>query len=523
VNPKAPPVMRLAGLVVLVALGGTLVPASARADVERIREKAVELAQKLARERFEVRAKVAKPAAERVFKDYDFILKDSKIKEVGKEKNDPQAPALGYFLASAIVDMGLAPYTDQLTTYEQSTTADFNGGKLLYTDLVKKLATSSEDADRRKIASLMGPILENEGVFRNEIARRRSAGYVQLGYANYGDFYGKREGMDLAGVRASAESYLTSSQALYDSLFALMAQRVLKTEARRVRFIDLPYLTQGAEFADLFPGSQLERAKRVMKGLGVAIDSYSGFLIDDEVRPGKALAPEAFAVVVPSDVRVSVNPVGGVADIDQYLHALGDAAAFLLTPATAFEPAYLVNRTAQATMTWVPRLVLEDPAWIRANVKADPDRLNAYLAYRAFVSLYNARVLAAAAILEIDTYTGVGDGPEKEFQDTFSTAVGARISTSEGKRAYEYLHELQEASEFQGLLIATALVDHLRAAHGQSWFEDGQSASDLLALWKRAGGLSVDSIVAAAGGDGHSGAEHLAAVQSMLLPNPAGQ
>lgn len=302
-----------------------LAPVAARADVERIREKALELEQKLNKEAFEADAKVATPASARVYKDFDFLLKKSKVDEVAAEaKTDPRAEALRLWLIQATVRSGIATYEDDLRTYEQTTTVDYDGQKVRYFDLVSRLAVTPDAAERRKIYSALSPLFDTSTVFRTEILSRRNETYQKWGFKTFADFYAAREGLDLDAVAASADGFLKDTQAAYDSLFSLMADRVLSTEARKVRFYDLPYLTQGADFAAAFPSSgRITRIRNIYAGLGVKLADESGLLIDDVARPGKNPATRVYALQVPSEVRISFDPQDGVRKDDQMAYAAG--------------------------------------------------------------------------------------------------------------------------------------------------------------------------------------------------------
>ncbi len=475
-----------------------VLPATARADVERIREKALELEQKLNREQFAVEARVEEPGTERIYKDFDFILKKSKIEELAKDAaGDPHAEELRLFLIEAIVNKEIATYVDDLHRFEQESTVSLDGNEYRYADVMRMLATASEDSDRRKIYSALGPIFETSQVFRIEILNRRNETYAKWGFDNFAKFYSAREGTDLQQVSGAAQAFLDNTQALYDSLFAVMADRYLHTEPRKVRFYDLPYLTQGSIFEDDLPATQaLGRMWDVFRGLGVDVEDQSNLEVDMQPRTGKRLATGVYPVVVPSEVEVSMTPVNSIRDDNELMYAVGEAEIFALSKQTAFEPAYLVNQAAQATLAYLPRLVLDEPTWIESMWQGDTAKLPEYLRYRAFADLYQARVLAAQVVFESMAYEGGAD-LEREFRSLFGDATGARIASADAKRALEYMNQLKAAGRFQGLLMATSLREHFRQQNGEQWFREGAMGPKLRELWGRGGTLTPADISAA--------------------------
>jgi hypothetical protein len=486
------------GLAAGAVLAGILLPSVASADVERIREMALELEQKLNKQRYDVMVRGEKPTSDRIYKDYDFILADSKVSEVAEADGDPRSEALRLYLIQAIVDSRLAAYVDGLNEFEQTTTADLDGKKLLYSDLLALLARTKDGGERRKIASVMPPLIETSAVFRNQIVQKRTENYKAMGFEDYAAFFAAREGLDLDALDAQAKAFLAESQPAYDVLFEAMAQEVLGTEGRKVRFQDLPYLTSGCDYAAAFPAASATRRLRALfTGLGVDLTAQSNLSVDTQERKAKA-AYAVVPVLVPGDVEVGIRPLGCDRDNWRLAYAVGEAQVYTLSKQTAFETAYLVNQAAQAALAWLPRLVQEEPAWIKGNMEGslDPAR---YLKYRQFVSLFEARVLAAITQFEIAVYREQAPDPDKVFRDVMAVATGVRVSSGDAQRSAEFLTQLQSASRFHGLLLAAGVRKHLRDEFGEDWYSGGKAGAFLKGLWQQGGTLTPGAIATASG------------------------
>lgn len=483
---------RIAALGMLATI---LFAQTAWADVGRIREMTAELELKLAKNRYEADVRVEKPNTARIYKDYDFILKKNKVDEVaGAIGTDPEAEHLRLYLIESIVNAELASFVDELRDFEQKGTATLDGKEVAYSELLKKLAASGDDNERRRIAASLPPLIETSAVFRGEILKRRNELYQPWGFDHYADFYAQKEGIDLDAIGEMAEAFIDESQALYDSLYAIVAPRYLNLEARKVGFTSsFPYLAQGTFFEAAFPKDEsLRRMRGLFRGLGFDVAERPS--LDREPRPGKVVDSAVYPVLVPSDVTVSVNPVGaGVRDEDREAYAIGEALIYTLSQQTKFELAYLVNRPAQEALAWLPRFVLDEPGWIAANVSAPDFNESEYLTFRAFLSLYEARMLASISVFEIHAYKG-GENLDKEFRRLMKTATGARVSTSDVARAMEYITQFRATSRFYGLMVASGVRQCLRETLGDDWYADGKSKTLLSKLWKQGGALTVAAI-----------------------------
>jgi hypothetical protein len=477
-------------------LAAILVPQASLADVARIREMALEMELKLNRHHFDVDARGEKPNSARIYKDYDFILKKNKVDEVSTAVgSDPHAQRLRFYLIEAIVNSEIAAFEDELRDFEQNGSAELDGAEVPYSDLLKRLAVTSDAGERRQVASLLPPLIETSGVFRKEISKRRNKLYQGWGFQDYADFYAQREGLDLLAVAESAEALLAESQALYDSLFKIVAESYLEMEPRKVRFTALPHLVQGTAFEGAFPsGERIRRLKGLFRGLGLNIDEQPD--LDRLERPGKVLRAFAVPVLLPDDVKVSVNPTGaGVRDGNKVVYAIGEALVYSMSEHDGLEDGYLVNEPAQSAMAWLPRFVLDEPGWIQANVKADGFSIEEYLVFRAFLSLYEARFMAGMIKFELVNYRGVED-PFKEFNAIMRQATGARLSTNDAARALEFLSQLSVASRFHGLLVASGVRAHFRESLGQDWYAEGKAGAALSGLFKQGGKLTIKGIAA---------------------------
>lgn len=503
------------GLVGGAALVTVLFPTAANADVERIREKALELEQKLNKARFERTVRGEKPNSDRVYKDFAFILDDSKVKEVAEAKDDPEAPALRLYLIKSIVNSKLASYVDGLNELEQTSTADLDGKKLLFSDLLALLARTKDGGDRRKISSVMAPLIETSAVFRNQIVQKRNENYKAMGFENYADFFAASQGLDLDEIDAKAKEFMTQSQAAYDAQFEEMAQAVLGVEGRKVRFYDLPYLTSGCTYSANFPAASATRRLRgVFSGLGIDLGSESNLSIDTQTRPGKAFS-SVVPVLVPSEVEVGVRTIGCDRDNWRLAYAVGEAQIYALSSQTGFERGYLVSEAAQSALAWLPRMVEEEPGWIKASMEGDGDG-DQYLKYRRFVSLYEARVLAAVTQFEIAVYREQAPDYDKVFRDLMASATGVRVSSGEAQRSTEFLSQLGSTSRFYGLLLAAGVCKHLRDELGADWYTGGKAGPFLKGLWAQGGALTPEAVATAAGVTGVDLATYLDSVTTTV-------
>jgi hypothetical protein len=462
----------------------------ARADVERIREKALELEQKLNSHRYDVAARGNESKLLRVYKDFSFILAESKVKEVADEGGE-DAERLRLYLIESIVALDLANYTDPLRNYERTGTVELDGAPVTYSAVLGRLAAASDERDRRKLYTALKDISEHANVFRNQIVNRTNEGFEGWGYEHFADFYATREGVDLDTLAAAARELLAASQEDYDGRFAEAAETQLGLEARKVKFVDVPYMLKGPAFENAFPaGERNRRVRALFQGLGIDTGSQSGLVFDDKRRDGRLPGGGVYPATVPSQVYTTLTPTGGTADDDREIQLRARAQSYVLSDQTRFEDAYLTLEAPVYAVAFLVRSVTDEPGFISEHSGLTGESLDAYRKFRAFVRLHEARTLAATLLYEIALYRGQEDA-EEVFKDAMREATGIRLSSTDVTRALENAKRLDSAGRFQGLLLATQLRDHLVNTVGEDWYKDAKAASILKGWWKQGGTLTL--------------------------------
>ena len=489
-------VSRYLTTVLIAATAALVMVETAYADIERIREKAWELEQQLHAKRYDSQVKGKEPNTLRVLKDFAFILKPSKVEEVRSEKTEPRDEALALYLEERLVDMELATYTDDQHKQELADMGDLEGESLNRGQLLSRLATAGDAASRRKIYTVLRPMFDTTNIYRNQVVVRRNEMYQGIGYKHFADFYEKREGVDLTAVETRAKEFLAESQELYDMLFEAIAEERMGVQTRKVKFYDLPYLGSSEALSTaLSGGDRGERAAAILKGLG--LDELAAIEFNDREREGR-YSQGVYALTVPADVRVGLTERGGSRDDRDALYLMGQAGFYALNKTSTFEESYLVPDAVEASVGYLVRSVMDETGWL-ASAGLTEEQMEQHRKYRAFERLLEIRMLAAQVIFEKDLYSG-GSAPDEVFKAAMKEATGTRLSSVDVSRNLEFASQLDSAAQFQGLMAAENLRNHLRTTLAEDWYTGGKAGDTLKAWYARGGGLTLESLMSDAGG-----------------------
>ena len=298
--------------------------ADARADeVDRIREKAGELHRDLVSAQFQY-AEGKESNLSRVYKNFDYLLKDSKtrtLSDAAAAASDPAVKSrlqrLHDYLMGERIFSAVAGAWDNAKNYDRSAAMTVAGvdGELTLSSYESMLAREENRSNRRNLYLASRDLRENSNVFLLNLAIDLDRQAQQLVGKDYDTFLAERYGIDPAEIETLAQQILESTQAEYERLLgAVVPAAMPEMTVSDLREYDIPYLLRMPHLSEAFPaGEQKEVAQRWLADLGFDLKGARNLKIVDEARAGGP-EPGTFAIGNGSDTRIAVPQLGGVSD-----------------------------------------------------------------------------------------------------------------------------------------------------------------------------------------------------------------
>jgi hypothetical protein len=284
-----------------------------------------------------------------------------------------------------------------------------------------------------------------------------------------------------------------------------------------------------------------------LEGIGLDLKTSAGtkIRIDDVMHPKKNPRAACFPIEVPSDVRITVKPKGGITSWSTLFHEGGHALHFAWTKQKWFEFQYLGNNTATEAYAELFARVWAEPKWLeryeglvrkwnrkgtsaaerRRRLQGDPHYIIAkkmgmvfprrrlrrkrvpvmtkkdvrhvirsrlawemylYRRYGWAKLIYESALHGADASVWKGIYPGQISDRKKLYRSLFSEAYGYPLKPAD---AATYLADVDpffySADYARAFMGADMLIEHLRKKFGASWFEDEQVGPYLKTLWAK--------------------------------------
>ena len=231
------------------------------------------------------------------------------------------------FLAGEFVGRATAPLSDKAATLQAE--ASFqgpDGSEHPYRELERLLAGEKDHRLRVALYDAALPVIEKLNPLLIERDTLTATLLPQLGYATPQAFSAELRRVDLAELGRSANQLLTRTEVVYLAAMDRELRVELGLPLADTRRPDISRFNRSPDLDAFFPPDKmLARLETPLHGLGIDLEKQSNIRIDDKQLPSKNPRAVCLPVQVPGDVRLSLKPIGGVADYRALFHEAGHA------------------------------------------------------------------------------------------------------------------------------------------------------------------------------------------------------
>ena len=431
----------------------------------------------------------------RVYKDFDYLLKDSKseiVQQALSSATDPAKKAmfdrLDHFLLGERMVYAVAPSLDNMNSYESSATMAVSGTDVELTlRSYREMIGGEENRSNRRIWYLASRDLqENANVFRLNLLIDLNKQAQTLAGVDYPDFLAETWGLDTAQAKAVAEAALAKTEDEYRSLFETMAAERLEGKTLEdVREYDMPYLLRASHLDETFKEGKkaLDAARKWSKKMGVGLDDYKRLRITFDEK-GEAPISSTYPIKNSEDTRVTIPERGGLSDYWHLFWELGEAEFFVnIDKAATFESQRVGSPLVPMTYGYLFQNLLTNAAW-RAEFLDEKDDADAIQAAVRFRQLHDLRQAAARYLFQLELYADLKTPPA----DYCSAMQAALLYNQGGQEEANFLTAVD--LHRSGLFVlaaarASQLQDKLVADFGETWWMEGACGKWLKQQWAK--------------------------------------
>jgi hypothetical protein len=419
------------------------------------------------------------------------------------------------YLAGEWMAQQLADVSDAVASLEQSLTFQVAGTDRPYRNLESILASEKSALRRKQIYAAATPAVEKVSAL---VERRGARAAELLPTLNLEPTAWTTELREATPEQlgALADAVLTRTQEAWTGVLTRLAQRELQLPLDRIGRQDLPRLVRLPATEGFKRTEVISRIRSTLGPLQLDPAALKTVTLDSGDAPKKNPRGLVLGVVVPTDVRISLKPVGGARDQRSALHEFGHAVHDAFTEERRFELAKLGNRTNAEALAALLESLTTEPGWLeQAGFPAD--------ASRAWIQAVSVQELFLVRRAAGKVCTGL-TAPENadvvtssaEYARRFSGPVGSWFLELQARITLDQEATLGAADYLRGWLLAAQIRAALVRKLGARWWENPGAGAFLKPLLAPGNVLGADGLARALGDTGVSPDAFVAAIVPRL-------
>jgi hypothetical protein len=393
-------------------------------------------------------------------------------------------------------------YMGKLTTQQEerlgqlqaTLEVEVDGEKIGYRMLRPTISNEPDRDKRRKWELARNEISdENMNPIHLESAQIVHDAVHDLDAKNYYELH-LRFGFRLKELAAQCRAFLDSTDAMFEEAAdRLLRARVGLSLAEAERW-DVPRLFRAPEWDEHFPSEKMLPAlEATLADLGVDLASQSNVELDVEQREKKSSRAFCAGIEVPDNIKLVIQPKGGIDDWRALFHEAGHAEHLANTdPALLVEEKRLGDRAVTEGWAFLMEHMVDDPPWLRRRLDfGDPGAL---AADSAVSLLWLSRRYCAKLLYEVELHQAddlVAMKPRyvellSEATKIQPPATDWLADVDSGFYATEYL---------RAWAFEAQMRFYLRERFGNDWFTKKEAGSLLRELWSLGQKPTADEIL----------------------------
>ncbi len=413
-----------------------------------------------------------------------------------------------------------AGLSEEAAKLEETLTFGPAGQERPYRNLESLLASERSALLRKTLYEEATPAVARLAEVLARRRQRTEALLAELGISSSALLVELRES-ELEPLVALANQVLTRTQGAFTMTVSRLSWTELQLPVERVTRADIPRLFRLPPLGAAFPKAEVfRRAASTLQGLGIDVAAMKNVTLDLKETPGKNPRGLVLGVVVPSDVRVSLLPVGGARDERETLHQMGHLLSDALSQEKRWALAKLGNRTVGEAWAFLLEDLTVDPTWLDRVAGLTGD---AQVAWRTSADAQRLFLLRRAAGKVLFNAGALAPGADVAalYRDVMARTYGFPMTAADEARAELDREEfLASADYLQAFVLAAQLEQQLRGRFGLSWWQEAAAGEWVRKLLAPGNSETASGLAHAMGLDGLDVEAFLARVPTTLGGTP---
>ena len=312
---------------------------------------------------------------------------------------------LGHYLQYRI-----SPFENELFAWIKGAAVHVDGEKIYFKDILSWCQKRSDLVKRRKIedeSSILCKFLKpfSLGVWEFLLELLED----EFGYKDYPEYCRNKKLIDYEAYLPKLEEILRETDTLYFEAMEAWAQRSLEVPLYELNRFDAIYMLSLAEFDDLFPDqTPLSDHLDFFNQWGIQVKSMPGLCLDMSHSPEKGAQAMSFALRIPDEIHLVMNPQGGWIDLETLFHEMGHTLSNVFTSPElpSAEKDFFTSNTLSEAYAFLLQNMCFSPFFLERHLGLSSKEIEEISFYKALKDLSVFRRYVSKFLAEYEMFKG---------------------------------------------------------------------------------------------------------------------
>ena len=310
---------------------------------------------------------------------------------------------LGHYLQSQI-----SPYENELFTLMRGAAAHVDGEKIYFKDTLSWCQKRSNLQKRKMIEKESSSLCKFLMPFAIEVWESLLKLLKnEFGYEDYAQYCYDKKQVDYEAYVSVLQETLRETDTLYFEAMEAWAKKSLGVPLCELNRFDAIYLLGLGEFDHLFPNQiPLSNHLDFFDQWEIEVKKIPGLVLDINHSPKKGAQAMSFALRIPDEIHLVMNPEGGWIDLETLFHEMGHALGHTFTSPdlSSWEKDFFTSNTLSESYSFLLQNMCFSPLFLERQLGLSSREIEEISFYKALKDLSVFRRYVGKFLAEFEMF-----------------------------------------------------------------------------------------------------------------------
>jgi hypothetical protein len=404
-------------------------------------------------------------------------------------------------LLSHYLQYCISPYENELFTLIKGAASHVEGEKIYFKDTLSWCQKRSNLKKRKALEKESSGLCKflkpfALGVWEHLLMLLED----EFGYEDYVKYCQDKKQVDYEGYVRVLQEVLRQTDALYFEAMERWSQKSLGVPLRDLNRFDAIYLLGLGEFDPLFPDHiPLSDHLDFFNGWGIRVNGIQGLSLDISNSAKKGSQAMSFALSIPDEIHLVMNPQGGWIDLETLFHEMGHVLshAFTAPDLPSVEKDFFTSNTLSETYAFLLQNMCFSTLFLERNLGLSSSAIEEVSFYKALKDFSVFRRYVSKFLSEYDMFNrnDIGNGEIYSVLMEQHTGFAYRPET----HLFDLVPEFYSLDYVISWMAEATMEKMLVKTLGHDWMFRREAGSILKDWWRCGNRYEIDEFFSAKG------------------------